>query len=97
MRLENADDSFDVGTIAEAFRNWDRQVRGPRRYLNRGSSSCPCCYRPDRLTIEEALRRLPKRQARELRRLVEPIDERFLDRTFPDPTAPPGPWWTRRC
>jgi len=41
--------------------------------------------------------RLPRGAARELRRMVEALDEVFLSRTLPDPGVPEEqPWWTRR-
>ncbi|MFJ2838215.1 MULTISPECIES: hypothetical protein [Nocardia] len=51
-----------------------------------------------REVLEQALCALPRAAARELRVLVRPLDERFLSRTHPDPTAAPdSPWWQRRC
>ena len=36
--------------------------------------------------------------ARELRDMVEPLDERYIASSWPDPTAPPDEgWWGRRC
>jgi hypothetical protein len=97
VRLEHADTRFYPGHIASTFLEWRRQVHGPRRNLLNGGRTCGCCDPPDRSVLDDALRRLPKRQSRELRRLIAPLDERYLQRTLPDPHAPPGPWWLRRC
>lgn len=47
--------------------------------------------------IDAAIRALPKRFARELRKLVSPLDEAVAAKTLPDPFADPArPWWHRR-
>ncbi|MFF8534320.1 hypothetical protein ACF07B_20650 [Streptomyces sp. NPDC015532] len=41
---------------------------------------------------------LPRQAARELRRLVQPLDDLYIAKTWPDPFASPGDgWWARRC
>ena len=43
------------------------------------------------------MRSLPTKPARELRKLVEPLDDRYRAATVPDPFADPcEPWWARR-
>lgn len=99
MQLENADKRFAPGEIADAFRNWQRTVGGPARRARDYAlhADCEYCNPPSRDSLEIALRRLPRRPARELRRLVAPLDERYLRLTIPLPSKPPGPWWTLRC
>jgi hypothetical protein len=47
--------------------------------------------------LEQALQALPRRSARRLRHLLDPLDALFAARTLPDPLADPGsPWWRRR-
>lgn len=47
--------------------------------------------------LEALLHALSPRAARDLRALIEPLDERFLRRTVNDPFAPPdAPWWMSR-
>jgi hypothetical protein len=51
-----------------------------------------------RAVLEVALHALPPRAARELRGLVDPLDELYLSRSWPDPTVSPNEgWWARRC
>jgi hypothetical protein len=97
VRLENTDKRFSPGDIAGAFVAWRSCVYGPRKYLILGGWGCDCCGPPIRDVLDEAVARLPKRPARELRLLIAPLDEHFLDRTYPDPTTPPGSWWAQRC
>ncbi|MCD0442290.1 hypothetical protein LO763_01450 [Glycomyces sp. A-F 0318] len=99
MRLENADTLFGAGDIAESFLEWRRWVRRPVRRLSTACSPCPCptCGFGARETLERAVHRLPKRQARELRRLLGPLDERFLSRTVPVPSRIEHRWWACRA
>lgn len=46
--------------------------------------------------LEKAVHALPSGPARELRRLVAPLDERFLAATVHDPTRADAGWWARR-
>ena len=89
------------GAIAQALRQWSRIARRPNLALS-GGCGCPLCnpfYTTDeRAVLELALHALPARSARELRSLVEPLDELYLKRTWPDPNAPAEDgWWARRC
>lgn len=92
---------FCHGDVARSFDRWrriaNRPTPAPLGYGFAGECGIWGCCPPSRDALELAILRLPARPARELRRLVAPLDERFLDRTYSDPTAPPGPWWTRRC
>ncbi|MEU5155280.1 hypothetical protein [Glycomyces sp. NPDC021274] len=89
------------GDVARSFNTWrriaNRPTPSPLGYGFVGECGIWGCCPPSREALEMAMRDLPTRPARELRRLIAPLDERFRNRTFPDPTAPPGPWWTRRC
>ncbi|MEU5936177.1 hypothetical protein [Micromonospora sp. NPDC047187] len=43
--------------------------------------------------LGDAMRRLPTAASRELRRVVDPLDDEFLRKTLPDPrAAEPSPW-----
>ncbi|MFF3273901.1 hypothetical protein ACFYWU_23685 [Streptomyces chrestomyceticus] len=88
------------GAVAKALESWRQQVRLPRRYAaDTAYYGCPCCdggY--GRAELDIALHALPRRSARQLRALVEPVDRAFLARTLPDPHTPDDrPWWERRC
>ncbi|MGW0580590.1 hypothetical protein ACWD25_32640 [Streptomyces sp. NPDC002920] len=89
------------GAVAQALRQWSRHARRPGLALS-GGCGCPLCdplsSTEERAVLELALRALPPRPARELRLLVQPLDELFLSRSSPDPFAPSDEgWWTRRC
>jgi hypothetical protein len=99
VRLELSDPKLFYGCIAGAFVAWKRLVHGPIRQARTGGTwhGCDCCYPPQlRELLDLAMQRLPKRSARELRRLLEPLDERFLKRTIQIRGRPGGPWWTYR-
>lgn len=89
------------GAIARALRSWRQQVRLSRRYVTDTTPyGCPCCCDGGhgRTELKLALHALPRRSARQLRALVEPLDDTFLARTLPDPRLPEDlPWWERRC
>ncbi|HEU5129459.1 MAG TPA: hypothetical protein VFU12_15865 [Glycomyces sp.] len=96
-RLEHRRSDLEPGGVADAFTRWARLSSGPARRLTTDMCCLHGCCEPDpRALLELAVHLLPRRSARELRRLLEPIDRRFRERTLPDPFAPPGPWWTRR-
>jgi hypothetical protein len=95
-----SDPKLYYGSIAGAFIAWKRLVHGPIRQARTGGvgHGCDCCEPPHRRELLDlAMQRLPKRSARELRRLLEPLDERFIERTIPVPGRPKGPWWTYRA
>jgi hypothetical protein len=58
---------------------------------------CEDSWPHPREQLELALHLLPKQSARELRRLLAPLDERVEARTVPDPSAPNRHWWSRRA
>ncbi|MGH8916844.1 MAG: hypothetical protein ACRD0H_00615 [Actinomycetes bacterium] len=87
----------------------ERALLSYREFLTSGRwplypqlEDCPCdgCSLDDvrvaRDVIEEVLRRLPPRERAELRRLVSPMDRRYLALTLPDPFARNGLWWHQR-
>ncbi len=86
--------------MAQALRQWSRVAHRPALALS-GGCGCQLCdpfYTTDaRAVLELALHALPARAARELRNLVEPLDELYLARSWPDPTRSPADgWWARR-
>ncbi|MEV5599397.1 hypothetical protein [Streptomyces sp. NPDC052496] len=88
------------GSVATALRNWRQQLQLPDRHVADTSYyGCPCCDgRDGRAELEFALHALPRRSARQLRALVQPLDDAFLARTYHDPHTPENlPWWERRC
>jgi bacterioferritin-associated ferredoxin len=99
VRLENTDDRYFPGEIGYAFHHWRRVVNGTACQVRSFAlhADCGYCNPLVREALEDALHRLPRRPAQELRRLVAPLDERFLRLTHPLPSKPPGPWWTLRC
>jgi hypothetical protein len=70
----------------------------PGRALRNGVVGCSvdCCCPGPREALEVALHCLPRQSARELRRLLAPLDARVEDRTVRDPPAPAGQEWSRR-
>lgn len=97
-RLEHDDERLSRGAVASAFQTWHRANSGPARRARDYAlhADCEFCNPPGREVLELAIGLLPRRRARELRLLVAPLDERYLQRTVPLPSKPPGPWWTRR-
>lgn len=98
-RLER--DRLWSGAVAQALQRWSRVAHRPALAFS-GGCGCPLCnpiYTADeRAVLELALHALPSRAARELRDLVDPLDELYLARSWPDPTlSPDDGWWTRRC
>lgn len=98
-RLES--DRLWPGAVAQALRRWSQLAHRPSRALSEGCG-CPLCdpffTTEVRAVLEVALHALPSRTARELRGLVEPLDELYLARSWPDPTvSPEEDWWVRRC
>jgi hypothetical protein len=92
------DTRLSPGEVAAAVAGWARMVRAPVRRLvvSGGCEVYGCC--DHRRTLEQALRVLPPRSGRELRCVVQPLDEIYLSRTVEDSTADPSaPWWARRC
>ncbi|MFE0308808.1 hypothetical protein [Amycolatopsis sp. NPDC058986] len=90
MVLERA--RLRPGAIAEALAGWARFVRGPVRALDDYTPedcTCPGCRWDDPVVRREALRlalfALPAKASRELRALVEPLDEVYLSRSIPQP------------
>src|SRR5687768_13064567 len=78
------------GAIADALRWWSLVARRPSRALS-GGCGCESCLpvhrTEERATLELALHALPARPARELRRLVEPLDGLYRAGSHPDPLA----------
>lgn len=89
------------GAVAKPLRSRRQQVRLSRRYVtDMTPCGCPCCCDAGhgRTELELALRTLPRRSARQLHSLIDPLDDTFLARTLPDPHLPEDlPWWERRC
>lgn len=89
------------GAVIEALRWWSKVAHRPGLAVS-GGCGCPMCIpfyvNDERAVLELALHVLPLRSARELRALVEPLDELYLAGTWPDPLAPAHyQWWARRC
>jgi hypothetical protein len=101
---EFEDSSLWPGAIADAITRWSRTGHGPARRLTvpeYGSCGveecCPSDTHPRKL-LERALRGLAVSASRELRRLVQPLDDLYCSRTIVDSCADPSqPWWLRRC
>ncbi|WP_253870370.1 hypothetical protein [Promicromonospora umidemergens] len=84
------------GQIHDSLQNWEREARRTNPWI-RPSNGCDisgCCGAPrdDRDILEQAIHRLPRRSAQELRRLVRAIDERILS-TFPARLDHYHRWW----
>ncbi|MEW2542459.1 hypothetical protein ACWEOR_08105 [Micromonospora chalcea] len=98
VRLERQDNRLRPGDIGYALQRWIGIARGPARQLLDDFGGCPCgCTLDYREVLDIALRSLPGRAARELRRVIEEADDRFLGRTLANPWADPrAPWWEQR-
>lgn len=86
------------GATALAYRRWKLEARFP----GSEAGTCPCCDHlfpyDARGYLELAFRVFPRRVAKEFRKLVEPLDEEFLARTWViEPLGPSNkPWWSVR-
>lgn len=98
VRVERQDNRLRPGDIGRALRGWTGIARGPARHLLDDFGGCPCgCTFDYREVLDIALRSLPRRAARELRRVVGAADDLFLSRTLANPWADPrAPWWEQR-
>ncbi|WP_199444411.1 hypothetical protein [Umezawaea beigongshangensis] len=88
------------GAVTAALRAWSRTARSPRRARS-GGCGCPLCHpghpSDERGVLELALHALPARAARELRTVLDPLDEHYRTRSHPDPhVSADHPWWARR-
>jgi hypothetical protein len=82
------------GAVAEALSGWTATAQTPARRL---VHPCVCCGRSSRTILQEALDRLTAPAAAALATLIEPLDEQFWSRTWPNPRITTGkPWWERR-
>lgn len=82
------------GAAAEAPAGWTAVARDPAR---REFHPCGCCGRGSRTILQEALDRLTIRSASALAALIEPLDEQYRSRTWPNPRViADKPWWERR-
>jgi hypothetical protein len=90
------------GAVADALACWSSVVHRSRRHepvhnpLAPDLTDCPCCDHGDRgrTLLEAALRRLPRRAARELRSAVAPLDALYLTRVRPEPALNDRlDWW----
>lgn len=91
------------GAVAEALHRYESFLQKPGRYLYLPWDDCPCCDPTDaRGTLEDALRRLSPAARGGLREIVARLDEEFLGRTLPDPSAASvsswhaAAWWRQR-
>ncbi|WP_212998343.1 hypothetical protein [Winogradskya consettensis] len=88
------------GVVAAAVGVWSWHVHGSRRRLRpwEAEHTCVCCgVDQARNCLSEAIATLPAHAARELRTLVDRLDEVLLQRTHHDPQTPvEDPWWQRR-
>jgi hypothetical protein len=84
------------GETFTALTNWEREARTSKPWgpYSRGCGTPECCGSPrnDRDLLEHAIRRLPKRPAQELRRLVLSVDDRILAK-FPARLDYSHRWW----
>jgi hypothetical protein len=85
-----------AGEIFGALQNWDREARTHRSWSSHqyGCRVRECYDSPldDRDTLEQAMRRLSRRPARELRNLVHELDRRILAK-FPVQLDHYHRWW----
>ncbi|GAA5001473.1 hypothetical protein GCM10023317_33820 [Actinopolymorpha pittospori] len=84
--------------IAVAYRQWITVCQQPRRTLSREHNDWSGLIGPvARDQLERAIQALPPQLSRQLQAALTPWDQRFLEKTLPDPTRnPSGPWWWQR-
>lgn len=84
--------------VAEALRRWQQIAAMPAGRLATPHNDFTEFDGPmTRADLERALAALTRRQARELRHLVEAADETFRAKTSNNPRADHRqPWWARR-
>ncbi|MFG1780739.1 hypothetical protein ACGFIG_30485 [Micromonospora sp. NPDC049048] len=93
-----------IGSVATALTSYRRAIWRSGRWLELlGDCPCPSCDPVgQRDILEGAMRRLPPAARRELRRVVDALDEEFLRKTLPDPRAAElnawdaQAWWRHR-
>jgi hypothetical protein len=98
-RLERA--RFWPESTAEAFSHWKGLAHGPLRRVadpfpggRCGIAECGCDPGYFRDHLERVLHALPKKSARELRVLVQALDDRILARAKAITVgSPDAPWW----
>jgi hypothetical protein len=102
LRWESTHPYLAVGSVARALSVWSRLAQGPLRRLidELKPACCPCCAQgpEQRDILQAALVGVPARHARDLRRLVDSMDDLVVRRTVAVPDTPLGlPWWYGRC
>lgn len=80
----------DPGLVAQSLRTWSRFVHGPARAIVADLRYTDDWHDADdpftaRCMLRTALTAMPRKAARELRTLLEPLDERYLARSLPVP------------
>ena len=89
------------GAAAAAVSLWSMHVYGSQRRWRpwEAEFTCSCCGEGSaRERLDEALAMLPRQAARELRTVVDRLDDALLSRTYHDPHLPDDvAWWRRRC
>ncbi|WP_432847814.1 hypothetical protein ACQPXB_43745 [Amycolatopsis sp. CA-161197] len=85
------------GEVEKALQNLRRYARiAHRRPEFPGCTHCAGADPDIRISLDRALHALPARSRAALQALLDRLDEEIRRKTFPDPHAPPGPWWDRR-
>ena len=98
-RLEHA--RFWQGATAKAFWDWAALAHGPLKRIadpftsiRCGIPECGCDPGYSRDHLEEIMHALPKKSARELRRLVWDLDSKIIRRAkVIHAPSPDVPWW----
>ncbi|NNN34092.1 hypothetical protein HLK59_27760 [Streptomyces sp. S3(2020)] len=96
-RLEHR--RFSPGETDRVFRYWAALAHGPFAHLTRdvdtcGIPECGCDPGYTRDHLEQVLRALPTKSARELRALLDELDAVILRRARVLPySSPDVPWW----
>ncbi|MFK0016320.1 hypothetical protein [Streptomyces sp. NPDC091027] len=98
IRLERT--RFAPGDLGKALAAWSKLAHTPRKRSPAVRTGCgePSCCPPEpdewRELLEIAMHALPSKSARELARIVGPLDSRILDHpALRHNVSPRGRWW----
>ncbi|GAA3499885.1 hypothetical protein GCM10019016_069900 [Streptomyces prasinosporus] len=87
-----------AGHVARAFRDWALALHEwPGQGANHGYGTTAWRDMHARTLLEDVAASMRRRNRRDFLAAIAPLDDRYVSRTLPDPSAASrGPWWKRR-